>query len=138
DVLPLAGSGAVVQGSGHGERARPRSGIVRIGNLAVGIERRIRMPPEEGHAGVSHQWATITDKSTVWTALAEARHTHHNEIGTHGVQMLVVQLVLDHDTRAKILHHHIAERDQAFEQLPTLWHLKIQGDGAFVAVDLRK
>ena len=52
--------------------------------------------------------------------------------------MLIVQLVLHHDTRAKILHHHVAERDQAFEQLSTFWHLKIQGDGAFVAIDLRK
>src|SRR5499427_1171974 len=36
DVLPLAGAGAMVQGSGHGERTRPRGGIVRIGNLTVG------------------------------------------------------------------------------------------------------
>ena len=138
DVLPLAGSGAMVQGSGHSERTRPRGGIVRIGNLAVGIERGIRMPPEEGHASVGHQRTTVADKGTVWTALSEAGHTHHNQVGTHRAQMLVVQLVLHHDTRAKILHHHIAECDQAFEQLPTFWHLKIQGDGAFVAIDLRK
>ena len=138
DVLPLAGAGAMVQGSGHSERTRPRGSIVRIGNLAVGIERGIRMPPEEGHASVGHQRTTVADKGTVWTALSEAGHTHHNEVGTHRAQMLVVQLVLHHDTRAKILYHHIAERDQAFEQLPTFRHLKIQGDGAFVAIDLRK
>ena len=138
DVLPLAGAGAMVQGSGHSERTRPRGGIVRIGNFAVGIERGIRMPPEEGHASVGHQWPAVADKGTVWAALSEARHTHHNQVGTHRAQMLIVQLVLHHDTRAKILHHHVAERDQAFEQLPTFWYLKIQGDGAFVAIDLRK
>ena len=41
NVLPLAGAGAMVQGSSHSERTRPCGGIVRIGNLAVGIERRI-------------------------------------------------------------------------------------------------
>src|SRR5215471_3351340 len=138
DVLPLAGAGAMVQGSGDGERTRPRGSIVRIGDLTVGIERGIRMPPEEGHASVGHQRATVADKGTVWTALSEAGHTHHNQVGTHRAQMLVVQLVLYHDTWAKILHHHITERDQAFEQLPPLRHLKIQGDGAFVAINLRE
>ena len=138
DVLPLAGAGTMVQGSGHSERTRPRGSIVRIGNLTVGLERGIRMSPEEGHASVGHQRTTVADKGTVWTTLSEARHTHHNQVGTHRAQMLIVQLVLHHDTRAKILHDHIAERDQAFEQLPTFRHLKIQGDGAFVAIDLRK
>src|SRR5439155_8869380 len=48
DVLSLTGSGAMVQGSGHSERTRPSSGIVRIGNLIVGLERGTCMPPEEG------------------------------------------------------------------------------------------
>src|SRR5262245_12584875 len=39
DVLSLASAGAMVQGSSHSERARPCSSIVRISNLAVGIER---------------------------------------------------------------------------------------------------
>src|SRR5262245_61528326 len=90
DVLPLAGAGAMVQGSGHGERTRPRGGIVRIGNLTAGIERGIRMPPEESHASVGHQRTTVADKGTVWTALPEAGHTHHNQVGTHRAQMLVV------------------------------------------------
>src|SRR5262249_27637962 len=135
DVLSLAGAGAMMQGSGHSERTRSRSGIIRIGNLAVGLERGIRMPPEEGHAPVGHQRTTVADKGTVWTTLPEAGHTHHNEVRTHRAQMLVVQLVLHHDTWAKILHHHVAECDQAFEQLPTFGYLKIQGDGAFVAIN---
>src|SRR5262249_19097620 len=98
DVLSLAGAGAMMQGSGHSERTRSRSGIIRIGNLAVGLERGIRMPPEEGHARVGHQRTTVADKGTVWTTLPEAGHTHHNEVRTHRAQMLVVQLVLHHDT----------------------------------------
>src|SRR5215470_4121270 len=94
------------------------------------------MTPQQGHAGIGHQWATEADETTVRPAVPIARQADHDEIRTYLAQMVVVQVILRHYPRAKIFYHDVADSDQTLEQFLAFGHLKIERDVAFIAVDL--